>query len=183
MKKGIWLAVLGVLGFIGSFSLVLERIAVYADPRHVAVCDINPLFSCTSITQTWQASLFGFPNPLIGVAVFPIAIAYGVLIASNVRLPRWIHLSFLVGITLGLVFIGWLFSQAVYVIGLLCLYCMLVWIVVITLFFLSLHTCLTQGHVKIGSPSQRVGFAGWLWVIEVGLILTLACCIFLSLFL
>lgn len=162
---GILLSIGGLLGFFASFTLVLERLAVYANPDHVSKCDINPLFSCTSITQTWQASLFGFPNPLIGVVAFTVAIMLGVLIATGVKIPKWVHLGFLGGITLGLIFILWLVSQAVFVIGLLCLYCMVVWAVVTVLFFATLQHLLVEGHL-LGWKSQesRERLADWWWV-------------------
>lgn len=134
---GLPVVVFSIIGFVSSFWLVLERLASYKDPSHTASCDISPVLSCTTITQSWQASVFGFPNPLIGVVAFTIGMCYGVLILSRVKLPQWIHYAFLVGIVLGALFVAWLAFQAIVVIKLLCIYCMLVWASTLALLLVS----------------------------------------------
>ncbi len=62
-----WLLLItGVVGWLASGALVLEKLEVLKDPSHVTVCDVNPWISCGQVMQTWQSSVFGFPNMFIG---------------------------------------------------------------------------------------------------------------------
>ena len=83
---------------------------------------------------TPQASLLGFPNPLLGIVAFSVVVVTGVLAISRVSLPRWYWLGLAGGTLLGVVFIHWLIFQSIYRIGALCPYCMAVWAVMIPLF-------------------------------------------------
>jgi uncharacterized membrane protein len=58
------------------------------EPGYVPTCSINPVLSCGSVMVTHQASIFGFPNPLMGIAGFAVVIVTGVL-AVRCRLPQW----------------------------------------------------------------------------------------------
>jgi len=80
---------------------------------------------------TDQASLLGFPNPIIGVAVFPVVAATGAVLVGGSRLPRWYWLALQAGVTMGAILVGWLFFQSLYRINALCPYCMVVWVVVL----------------------------------------------------
>jgi uncharacterized membrane protein len=131
-----WLLLLGgAAGFAAAFVLVVEKIALIADPDYVPSCSLNPVLSCGSIMETDQAELFGFPNPLIGVAAFAILMTTGAALLAGASLARWYWIALQVGAVLGLAFVGWLISQSLYVIGALCPYCMVVWAVVIPVFF------------------------------------------------
>ncbi|MEU3493704.1 vitamin K epoxide reductase family protein [Kitasatospora cineracea] len=51
-------------------------------------CNINPILSHGSVMRTGQASAFGFPDPLIGVAAFAVVVTVGVVLLTGARLPR-----------------------------------------------------------------------------------------------
>lgn len=140
----------GLLGLFGSFSLLYEKFAKLSDPNHTISCDINPWISCGSVMETPQAALFGFPNPFIGMAAFPMVVLMGVLLAARVRLPRFVVLLFNLGTLGGLVFIGWLIYQTTFNIGILCPYCMVVWAGVIPVFWFSTVHSLRSGAIPIG---------------------------------
>lgn len=136
-----WLLLLGgIIGFIASFVLIVEKLALLADDTYVPSCSLNPVLNCGSIMRTDQAAVFGFPNPLIGVASFPVLATTGAALVSGVRLPRWFWLGLQVGVTFGMGFVAWLIFQSLYRIGALCPYCMVVWAVVIpTFWYVSLR--------------------------------------------
>ncbi len=100
--------------------------------------------------STPQAAAFGFPNPLLGVALFPLVVATGVAVLGGVRLPRWWWLGLQAGTLLGVVFVHWLIVQSLYRIGALCPYCMVVWIVTIVMF--SGTTLRNIGHGVLPFP-------------------------------
>lgn len=131
-----WLLLLGgVTGLLAAATLLVEKIALIADPAYVPSCSINPVLSCGSIMSTPQAELFGFPNPIIGVAAFPVLAATGAALLAGARLARWYWLGLQVGVVLGLALVGWLVFQSLYRIGALCPYCMVVWAVVVPVAF------------------------------------------------
>nr|WP_245775642.1 vitamin K epoxide reductase family protein [Saccharopolyspora flava] len=142
-----WLYVVGgAIGFIAAFALAVEKIEKLSNPDYVPSCSLNPIVSCGSVMDSAQAALFGFPNPLIGVAAFPVVITAGVAALAGFRAPRWFWLGMQAGTTLALVFIHWLIVQSLYEIGALCPYCMVVWAVTIPLFWYTTLHNLREGH-------------------------------------
>lgn len=125
----------GILGWFAAFSLVLERIHLAENPTASLSCDVNTWISCAKVMLTPQAKLLGFPNPIIGLAafVFPVAIGFAILAGAQFKL--WFWRCFTIGISMGFVFIVWLFIQTNYVIHALCPYCMVAWAAMIPLFW------------------------------------------------
>lgn len=130
-----WLLVGGLTGLTAAGVLLVERIRLAEDGSYVPSCSLNPVLSCGSIMESDQAAVLGFPNPLIGVATFPLLIATGAALLAGARLARWYWLGLQVGVTVGIGFVVWLFFQSLYRIGALCPYCMVVWAVVLPTFW------------------------------------------------
>ncbi|WP_271394271.1 vitamin K epoxide reductase family protein [Neomicrococcus lactis] len=154
----------GIVSFIASFILVLERFALYKDSGYVTSCDINPWVSCGTVMRSWQAALFGFPNPIIGIIGFAVVITIGVSLLSGARFPRWYWIGFQTGITLAFAFCVWLWSQAVYEINALCIYCMIVWAMIIVLFFTTMARNVLTDVIPSGDGVKRF-FTGWTWML------------------
>jgi uncharacterized membrane protein len=128
-----WILIAGVLGLIASATLTVEKIEILINPAYVPSCNLNPVVACGSVMTTPQASAFGFPNSLIGIAAFAVVIVTGVLVVAKVPLPRWDWIGMTVGTRFGAVFVHWLIFQSLYRIGALCPYCMVVWVATISL--------------------------------------------------
>ena len=156
-----WLYVVGgAIGLLAAAVLLIEKVALLEDPTYVPSCSINPILSCGSIMQTSQAEAFGFPNPLIGVAAFPIVVTTGVVLLAGASLPRWYWRGLLAGTIAGLAFVHWLIFQSLYRIGALCPYCMVVWIVTIALFwYTALRTARTSSWAGKGRTAPVLRFA------------------------
>jgi uncharacterized membrane protein len=155
----------GALGWIASFGLTLERIKVAANPMASTACDISPFISCKSVMLSEQAALFGFPNPLIGLAAFFAPVVIGMAILAGANFKPWFWQGFLAGLVLAMVFVLWLFSNSVYDIGALCLYCMVAWTATIPLFWSVLGFTAKEG--MLGSrmvPGGEFIFS-WAWVL------------------
>jgi uncharacterized membrane protein len=137
----LWLYVLGgATGFLASFALTVEKIDKLADPSYVPSCDLNPVVSCGAVMDSTQGALFGFPNPLIGIAAFAVVITAGVVLLGGFRPPRWFWVGMQIGTTLGVAFVHWLIFQTLYEIHALCPWCMVVWTVTIPIFwYTTLH--------------------------------------------
>jgi uncharacterized membrane protein len=128
-----WVLIAGVVGLTAAVTLTIEKIEILINPAYVPSCSINPVLSCGSVMVTPQASVFGFPNPLIGIVAFTVVVVTGVLAVAKVTLPRWYWAGLAVGTLLGAGFVHWLIFQSLYRIGALCPYCMAVWAVTIPL--------------------------------------------------
>ncbi|ALG10029.1 vitamin K epoxide reductase family protein [Kibdelosporangium phytohabitans] len=131
-----WLYVIGGgFGLVAAIALTLEKIAKLRDPAYVPTCSINPVVSCGSVMDSRQAEAFGFPNPLLGIALFAVVVTTGVVVLAGFEPPRWYRLAMQVGTALGVVFVHWLIVASLYDIHALCPYCMVVWVVTIPLFW------------------------------------------------
>jgi uncharacterized membrane protein len=122
-----------VIGLVASMTLTVEKIDLLLNPSYVPSCNINPIVSCGSVMVTPQASLLGFPNPLLGLVGFTVVVVSGVLAVAKVSLPQWYWVGLAAGVLIGAVFVHWLIFQSLYRIGALCPYCMVVWVVIIAL--------------------------------------------------
>ena len=137
---GLLLVIAGLIGGAAAFILAVEKVLLLKNPGYTPSCSINPILSCGSVMVTEQAEVFGFPNPFIGVLTFPVVVTIGALILGKVELPRWVWLSLNVGAGFGAIFVHWLIGQSLYRIGALCPYCMVVWIVTVTIFwYVTVH--------------------------------------------
>jgi uncharacterized membrane protein len=156
-RQSAWVFVVaGIIGLAASIELIIQKIAVLKNPDFVPNCDINPVLSCGSVISTEQASLFGFPNPVLGVIGFTIVIMFGALLFAGVELPRtmWLGLNF--GALLGMVFVIWLVSQSLYVIGALCPWCMVVWAITIPIFWQVTTDNLASKRLTLGKSFSEI---------------------------
>jgi uncharacterized membrane protein len=121
------LTVCGSIGLLSAFILTLEKIALLKDASFKPICNLNPVFSCSSIITTDQASAFGFPNPLIGIIGFSVVITIGMGIFARAKFARWFWLGLNIASSLAVVFVHWLIFESLYDINALCLFCIIVW--------------------------------------------------------
>ena len=168
----------GIIGWIGAFALTIERFHVAANPNAVLTCDLNVFISCKSVMLTKQASLFGFPNPLIGLAAFMAPFFIGFAILAGAKFAAWFWRLFWLGCLLGFTFVVWLFSQSLLVINVLCPYCMIAWAGMIPIFW-SLTLYLIKEDVLQMPVSQTAFWDGafrrsWIWVLTTDLVIILA---------
>lgn len=128
-----WVLIAGAIGLLSSMTLTVEKIKLLLNPSYVPSCNFNPIVACGSVMVTPQASVFGFPNPLLGIVGFTVVVVTGVLAVAKVRLPQWYWIGLAVGTLIGAAFVHWLIFQSLYRIGALCPYCMVVWAMTISL--------------------------------------------------
>jgi uncharacterized membrane protein len=135
---GIFLIITGAISLWASLTLTYDKISLLnaeIDGTAKALgCDLSAFVSCSSVVSSDQSEAFGFPNTFMGVVGFSVVVTLGVLLASRVAFPRWIWLGLQVGVTFGIAFITWLQYQAIFEIGKLCPWCMVVWAMMIPMF-------------------------------------------------
>ncbi|TDC62632.1 vitamin K epoxide reductase family protein [Streptomyces hainanensis] len=172
---GLVLGVGGVVGLLAAFVLVVERIELLEDPSHIPSCSISPVLSCGSVMTTPQAEVFGFPNPLLGIAGFTALTVVAVVLLTGTALPRWFWQGLQAGVTFGLLFVHWLVYQSLYRIDALCPYCVAVWIVTIPVFWYTTLYNLTRGHLgTLGRPGPARTLAEYHGVVLTCWYLTIA---------
>jgi len=161
-----WVLIAGVIGFVASMTLTVEKIELLLNPSYVPSCNINPIVSCGSVMVTPQASVLGFPNPLLGLVGFTVVIVTGVLAVTKVPLPQWYWAGLMVGVLIGTVFVHWLIFQSLYRIGALCPYCMVVWAVTISLLVVVASIAFRPALQRRESGAARVLYH-WRWSIAI----------------
>jgi len=138
----------GIIGVLCSLTLSIEKVQLLRDPSTQPICNLNPVFSCTSVITSPEAEAFGFPNPYIGLVGFAIVATIGSAILAGARYKRWFWIGLQLGLLFALGFVHWLIFQALYDIGALCLFCMIVWSVTIPMFWYTLLYNLREKNIK-----------------------------------
>ncbi|MFJ2866503.1 vitamin K epoxide reductase family protein [Kitasatospora sp. NPDC087314] len=152
-----WLLLIGgAVGLFASSVLTLDKIRLLEDPSYVPNCNINPIISCGSIMRSDQAEAFGFPNSLLGLIGFAVVIAIGAGLLAGAAYRRWFWLGLQAGTVFGIGFVTWLMYQALYRIGALCPYCMVVWATMIPLFWYTTLHNLRSGIIPTGRALRPV---------------------------
>lgn len=145
----------GALALLASVMIMHEGIAALKNPNYVAVCDINPIFSCGSVMKSGQSHVFGFDNTYTGIIGFSAVVTIGVAMLAGAQFKKWFWQAFLVGMTLAQAFILWLMHQSIYEIGSLCMFCMLLWVTVSAAFWYTFVYILRKDYVTV--PKQLIG--------------------------
>jgi len=162
----VWLVLAGVIGWWAAFSLTMEKLQHLADPDRSASCDFSVLVQCSANLDSWQGSIFGFPNPILGLTGWVAPIAVGMAILAGARFARWFWWLFWLGIAFAFGFVVWLISQSIYAPNLhtLCPWCMVTWAVTIPTFYaLTLHL-LRSGQVPVSAGVRRGADRLMAWV-------------------
>ncbi len=154
----VWLVIAGAIGWWAAFSLTQERLHLLAEPDALASCDFSVLVQCTANLQSWQGSVFGFPNPILGLAGWVAPIVVGMAILAGARFARWFWWLFELGLTFAFVFVIWLISQSIFVLATLCPWCLATWAVTIpTYYVVTVH--LVRTGILPASAGLRRGAA------------------------
>lgn len=146
----------GIIGVFCAGILTVEKIQLLKHPAAQLACDLNPIVACGSVINTWQASAFGFPNPIIGLVGFSVVTTIGAGILAGATFKRWFWLGLQAGVTFGALFVTWLQYQSIYQIGALCPFCMVVWSVMIPIFLYTTIYNLREKNIKLGNSLEGV---------------------------
>ena len=159
-----FLIIAGAIGFLAAWQLTLDKFQVLADPATKLGCDISVIVACGPNLESWQGSVFGFPNPLLGIAGFVAPIAVGVAILARARFARWFWMLFNLGVAGALAFVCWLIGQSIFVLGTLCPWCMVVWSVTIPMFWAVTFYNLKTGNIPAGTRGKHFFATAYGWV-------------------
>ncbi len=118
------MAVGAALGLLASFTLSIEAVELAKNADTVLPCDISSALSCGAVGRHPTASYFGFPNAFIGVASFAVILTVAVAGLMGTRFPKIFMYLAWGGAFTGLIFATWMFLVSVFVIGVLCPWCL-----------------------------------------------------------
>jgi uncharacterized membrane protein len=133
----VWVTMLtaSVASLVASFVLAVDALTLAENPNADLGCNINAVISCGTVAGSWQSTVLGFPNAFLGLVTEPVVITLAVASLGGVRFPRWFMLSAQAVYTVGLGFAYWLFHQAMFEIGALCPWCLLITVATTLVFF------------------------------------------------
>ncbi|KQZ84085.1 hypothetical protein ASD56_08690 [Microbacterium sp. Root166] len=165
----VWLIVAGAVGWWAAFQLTVEKFHLLADPDAIASCDFSVLVQCTANLDSWQGSVFGFPNPILGLTGWVAPVVVGAAILAGARFARWFWLAFDAGLLFAFLFVAWLIVQSIYVLGTLCPWCMVTWIVTIPTFYAVTLHILRSGILPAPAQVRRTAdtLMGWVPLLAV----------------
>jgi len=157
----------GLLGLLASFALTMDDINLLKNPDSALTCNLNAVVNCGKNIESWQGSIFGFPNPILGLMMFPAPVVVGFALVAGARFAAWFWWVFNAGLLFAISFVYWLAFQSIFDIGTLCPWCSLVYLVTIPMFLAVTVRNLRAGLA--GSTLRKVGDAisGWVPLIVI----------------
>jgi uncharacterized membrane protein len=151
-----WLLVVaGTIGAFAAVMLVLSERKLLMDPDADLACDLNPLIGCGNFITSWQGSVLGPPNALLGLVGFTALVTTGAALLGGARLPRWYWVGLMAGTALGALAITWFQVQSMAVLRGLCPYCIVVWAVTIPVVVNVWARGLQAGHLPAPEGLRR----------------------------
>lgn len=145
----------GLIGLAASFVLTLEKFHLMENPNAILSCTFNLVLNCATVMQQWQSHVFGFPNMLIGLIGYPIVCAVAIAGLGGAKFPRWYLVTANFFYLLGALFAYWLFFQSVYVIQVLCPWCLVVTFSTTLIFATITHYNLRENVFGLSKKSDH----------------------------
>jgi uncharacterized membrane protein len=158
----------GALGLLAAFNLTMDDINLLKHPDAALMCNVNQIVQCGKNIDSWQGSVFGFPNPILGLMTYPAPIVVGAALLARARFAAWFWWVFNAGLLFAIAFVYWLAFQSIFSIGTLCPWCSLVYVVTIPMFLYVTLRNLRAGLA--GRAMKRVGDAIAPWAVLVVLV-------------
>ncbi|MBW8763177.1 MAG: vitamin K epoxide reductase family protein [Microbacterium sp.] len=160
----VWLIIASVFGWWAAFQLTLDKFAVLENPDANLNCNVSVFLQCGTNLESWQGSVFGFPNPIIGLTGWMAPLVVGVAILAGARFPRWFWALYGLGITGAFVFICWLIGQSFFELHTLCPWCALTYVVVIPTFFSTVLQLFQNGTFPVSESARERAQRLGVWV-------------------
>jgi uncharacterized membrane protein len=85
--------------------------------------------------KTDQANLFGVPNTVFGLVSFGMLFMFSLALLAGATFKRWLWVGAQFMATAGIIFMHYLFFEAVWRIHAICPWCFGVWMITIPIFF------------------------------------------------
>lgn len=145
------------VALIAAFVLSLEKVHLLSNPDAVLSCSFNLVLNCSTVMKSWQANaFFGIPNMYIGLVSFPVLITVAVAaLWGGAHFKKGFLLAMNIGVLLGTIFAYWLFFQSLYVIQVLCPWCLVVTVSCTLMFAAVTHISLDENVLGLSKKADR----------------------------
>jgi len=171
-------------GLLASFVLLMDKFLLDKDPNAVLACSVNIVLNCSTVMQSWQSDLLGFPNTVIGLMAFPVIITFALAGLAGIKFPRWWLIAANIGFLIDILFSYWMLGQSLYVIQVLCPWCLSVTVASTLIFATMLFYNLKQNtfHFKKATDAkiQRFLAGGYFQMLVLSWIAFLVVLVFLQ---
>jgi uncharacterized membrane protein len=149
------LSIGGLLGLVAMTWQATERITMLQHPTEELSCNVNPVVDCGGVLGESLAAVLGFPNAFLGMIFFTFLASSGLLLLAGGTFVKWYrHVVIIVSLIL-ILFSGWFFAVSLYVLGKICLFCVVGWIVSIPIFWYGLLYYLQHSSTKLKKSTAR----------------------------
>ena len=133
-----WMTILACAGLLAAATSTYVHVRMLGDPGYASFCDINANVSCTQVYQSRYGAVFGVPVALGGVIWFAavLLLTYAAARAPRASLPHVAGYQLLWS-TIGLAVAMYMAYASFFVLGTVCLLCVVVYVAVVGIFVLS----------------------------------------------
>ena len=133
-----WMTILACAGLVAAATSTYVHVRMLGDPGYASFCDINAGVSCTQVYQSRYGTVFGVPVALGGVIWFAavLLLTYAGARASRASAPHVAGYQLLWS-TIGLAVAMYMAYASFFVLGTVCLLCVVVYVAVVGIFILS----------------------------------------------
>jgi len=186
VRKEHWIfgivAVFAAVGLLCSLILSVEKFQLLQNPNQALPCSINAFINCTTVMNTPEASLLGFPNSFIGMMAYSVLLTVAIAYLFGAKLPRNFMALAQLGVTVEIIFAYWLFFDSVFMIQALCPFCLAVTFSSTMIFAAITRYNILENNLYFAPKTQKfwekvmakdydkVGIAAWI-VLMVALVL------------
>lgn len=132
------LSVGGLIGLTAMTWQASERIHMLKNPGVSLNCNLNPIVDCGSVLGNKLSAVLGFPNAFLGMIFFAILVSSGLMLLSGSTFKGWYRYFVMFVATILMTFSVWFFGVSLYILGKICLFCVVGWIVSVPIFWYSL---------------------------------------------
>lgn len=130
IRKEHWIfgvvAVFATVGLLCSLILSIDKLQLAEHPAQQLPCSVNAFVNCTTVMNTPEASLLGFPNSFIGMMAYAMLLTVAVASLFGARFPKPFMALLQLGVTVEIIFAYFLFFDSVFAIRVLCPFCLAV---------------------------------------------------------
>lgn len=138
MTRRTWMTILACAGLAAAAASTYVHLRMLGDPGYASFCDVNATVSCSQVYQSRYGSVLGVPVALGGVIWFAavLLLAYAGARAPRATAPN-VAGYLLVWSTVGLAVSMYMAYVSFFVLGTVCLLCIVVYVAVAGIFVLS----------------------------------------------
>jgi uncharacterized membrane protein len=148
------LSIGAAVGLVASFWDTVDRISLLKNAHVSLTCNLNSVFSCSSVLNAHQSSVFGFPNSMMCIVFFSLTLSAGLIAwfgSSIISYLRYVY-QFLAVFFAG--FGYWFFWQSIYNLRSICVLCVFCYAGVLTIN--AAWVRLNYKDLPVGKKSTKV---------------------------